>query len=188
MNEPKNKLSRAVELATNISIMIVALIGATVLVKNYLLHAPAPAAVGPPAAARTAGSRELPAGPAEGTKVTVPGVSWEEGDQTIVLALSDHCKYCTESAPFYQKLTRELAERKNVRLVAVFPQEASAGQKYLAGLGVPITEVRQASLDSVGVRGTPTLLIVDKSGAVKQSWVGRLSPEREAEVLNRIKA
>jgi len=120
--------------------------------------------------------------------VTVPGVSWEEGDQTIVLALSDHCKYCTESAPFYQKLTRELAERKNVRLVAVFPQEASAGQKYLAGLGVPITEVRQASLDSVGVRGTPTLLIVDKSGAVKQSWVGRLSPEREAEVLNRIKA
>jgi hypothetical protein len=38
-----------------------------------------------------------------------------------------------------------------------------------------------------GVRGTPTLIIVDATGVVKQSWVGRLNAERESEVLGRIK-
>jgi len=72
-------------------------------------------------------------------------------------------------------------------VVAVFPQDTSEGRKYLDGLNVPITEVAQATLDSLGVRGTPTLVIVDKTGTVKQSWVGRLTAERETEVLSRIK-
>ena len=52
---------------------------------------------------------------------------------------------------------------------------------------MPVTQVIQAQLDSLGVKGTPTLLIVDQSGTVRQSWVGRLTAERETEVLSRIK-
>ena len=92
-----------------------------------------------------------------------------------------------ERCEFYQKLSQELADRKNVRMVAVFPQEINEGKKYLDGLNVPITEVAQATLDSLGVRGTPTLVIVDKTGTVKQSWVGRLTVDRETEVLSRVK-
>jgi len=194
MENNKSKLARIVEIATNLSIIAVALIGATVLVKNYLLRPARPVAT----AVRTADApngprensrsdRQAPTGPAAGTQIALPGVSWSDSDETVVLALSNKCHFCTESAPFYQKLTRELADQKKVRVLAVFPQDTSEGRKYLDGLNVPITEVAQATLDSLGVRGTPTLVIVDKNGTVQQSWVGRLTAERETEVLSRIK-
>jgi len=196
MENTKSKLARTIEIATNLSIILVALIGATVLVKNYLLH-PRPLVASQlvqPAAdknlvvAESPRTRTAPAGPAAGTQISLPGINWSDSDETVVLALSNTCHFCTESAPFYQKLTRELADRKNVRLLAVFPQDTSEGKKYLDGLNVPITQISQATLDSLGVKGTPTLVLVDKSGTVTQSWVGRLTPERESEVINRIKA
>jgi thiol-disulfide isomerase/thioredoxin len=191
MSNTKNKFTRGVEIATNLSIILVALIGATVLVKNYLLRSSVPIPTGGPRAAadRNPGAkRELPSGPAEGTQLTVPGISWSDSEETVVLALSDKCKYCTDSAPFYKELAAETAKRKGVRVVAVFPQEESAGRKYLTDLGVSVGDVKQATLDSIGVRGTPTLLIVDNTGKVKQSWVGLLNDERETQVFSRLKA
>lgn len=120
--------------------------------------------------------------------MSVPGITWSDSEETVVLALSDKCKYCTESAPFYKQLAAETAKRNGVRVIAVFPQDPNAGKKYLDDLGIPVVAVTQATLDSIGVRATPTLVIVDKSGTVKQSWVGLLKNGRETEVLNRIKA
>jgi peroxiredoxin len=175
-------------MAANISITIVAVVGAGVLVKGYLLH-PSPVLMSN--MKQVPGTKsELPDARSslQGTQVSVAGVDWAESDETIVLALSNKCHFCTESAPFYQKLTSDLAQRKNVRVIAVFPQQIEEAKKYLDGLGVAVTDVRQATLDSIGVRGTPTLMIVDKSGTVKQAWIGRLSSEKESEVFNRIKA
>jgi thiol-disulfide isomerase/thioredoxin len=118
----------------------------------------------------------------------VPGINWSDSEETVLLALSDKCHFCSESAPFYQRLAKEIKERKGVRVIAVFPQDVSEGKKYLDGLNVPIPLVAQASLDSVGVRGTPTLVILDKTGVVKQSWVGRLTADKETEVLSRVKS
>ena len=193
-NNTRSKFGRVVEIATNISIILVAVIGATVLIKNYLLRPPSTIEIKaagfqgsqntPPQAAKSAIPRS---GPAEGAQVPLTGINWSESDESVVLALSNKCHFCTESAPFYQRLSSEMAQRKNVRIIAVFPQDVGDAKKYLSGLGVPIEDVRRASLDSIGVRGTPTLIIVDSNGKVKQSWVGRLSAERESEVLSRIK-
>jgi hypothetical protein len=58
--------------------------------------------------------------------------------------------------------------------------------KYLADLGIAVDDVRQARLTSLGIRGTPTLLLVNKDGVVRSSWVGRLRPEKELEVMARL--
>jgi hypothetical protein len=189
-----NKLGRAIEIAMNISIMIVALIGAAVLVKNYLLRSPLPDVKqstinsSAPQTGQATANTTPRTGPAEGTQLSLAGVNWSESNENVVLALSNKCHFCSESAPFYQRLATELAQRKGARLIAVFPQETDEAKQYLTGLGLQIPDVRKASLGQIGVNGTPTLLIVDGSGKVKQSWMGRLTPERESEVLNRIKA
>ena len=100
--------------------------------------------------------------------------------------LSSDCRYCTESAPFYQRLTRETAGRADVHLIALFPQEVEEGRKYLTNLGVSIDEIRQAAPGSTGAGGTPTLILVDAQGVVKNSWVGKLSAPEESEVLNQL--
>lgn len=190
MDNTKGRFARALEIATNLSIIAVAVVGVTVLIKNHLLRPNAPTLAERPAMRTPETSRPdrpAPSGPAAGSQISVQGVNWSESEETVLIALSDTCRFCADSAPFYQKLTSELADRKNVRVVAVFPQEVAQGKKYLDGLNVQVAQVAQASLDSMGVRGTPTLLIVDKSGTVKQSWVGRLTADRESEVLSRIK-
>lgn len=164
------------ELLANIAIIVVALLLGAVLVKRYLLsgnEATAPARNMDP---------RIPAG----TKAALPGVDWAKNGQTLLLVLSSDCRYCTESAPFYQRLTRETAGRANVQLIAVFPQEVEEGRKYLENLSVTINDVRQAAPSSTGAGGTPTLILVDANGVVKNSWVGKLSAPEESEILNQL--
>lgn len=107
-------------------------------------------------------------------------------EQTLVLAVSTLCHCCTERAGFYQGLAQQKAKQGGLRLVAVLPQAVRQGKAYLTKLGVSVDEVRQSPMDALGVRGTPTLLLVDKSGTLKALWVGKLSPEKEGEVLSRL--
>jgi thioredoxin-related protein len=69
-------------------------------------------------------------------------------------------------------------------LVAVLPQPTNEGRYYLEKLGVFVDEVKQLPLESIGVQGTPTLMLLDRSGTVTKSWIGRLPPEREQTVLS----
>lgn len=194
MENTNTKFSKAAEIAANIAITIVAIVGAGVLVKNYLLRpAPAPASDPQSTVGKDTQAPVSKPDPSEiqqslpGTHLSVQGINWGESDQTVLLALSNKCHFCSESAPFYQKLAQDLAARRDVRVIAVFPQTVDEAKKYLDDLHVPIADVRQASFGTIGVRGTPTLMIVDKTGTVKQAWIGRLSAERESEVLGRLK-
>lgn len=169
---------KRVELLANVAIVVVAIILGVVLVNRYLLPGSTQ-----PEAVRGPASEIKP-----GTKLSIPGVEWGGAERTLVMALSTTCRYCTESAPFYQKLAQEKAKHADVSLLAVLPQSGEESQKYLGGLGVKVDDVRQATPTSFGVSGTPTLILLDREGAVLNSWVGKLPPEREAEVLDRFLA
>lgn len=169
------KLTRTIELTTNIVIITVAVLLSIVLVNNHILHG------GQPDARALDSPRTIPTG----TKVSLRDVNWAANKRTLLMVLSDGCRFCTESADFYKKLAQERAKHDDMRIIAVLPQEVSAGQAYLNKLGVSVDEVRQLPLNLVGVRGTPTLILVDDKGLVTASWVGKLPSEKEVEVLNR---
>ena len=164
---------KRVEFLANLAIVVVALLLGVVLVKRYLW----------PAAPQPAPVERAQITP--GTKLSVDGVDWTRGDRTLLLVLSTTCRYCTESAPFYQRLVQEKARNASVNLVAILPQTVSESQKYLNDLGVSVDDIRQATPDTVKAVATPTLIIVDRTGSVVESWVGKLPAEKEAEVLSR---
>jgi thioredoxin-related protein len=118
-------------------------------------------------------------------KQSLPGVDWAGNKRTLVLALSTQCHFCTDSAPFFQRIQKEAA--KNVRMLAVLPQAVEDSRKYLEGEGVHVEDVKQAQLSTIGVTGTPTLLLVDSTGKVADAWQGKLQPEQEAGVLTVLK-
>ncbi len=167
MNNPTKRL----EQLANVAIIVVALLLGGVLVKRYLL----PQAESPQAQARLQ----------PGTKLSVPGIEWDKNERTLLLVLSTTCHFCTESSPFYQRLAQEKAKKGGVGLVAVLPQSVDESQKYLNDLGVSVDDIKQVGLDAVQVRGTPTLIMADRTGTVVESWVGKLPSEAEVEVLNR---
>jgi thioredoxin-related protein len=104
----------------------------------------------------------------------------------MILALQTRCKFCAESAPFYKQVADKTSKQSALHLVAVFPQEADAAKAFLDSLGVSVRDIRQAPLNALGVSGTPTILLLDNTGLITEAWLGRLDPEREAEVLRQI--
>jgi hypothetical protein len=101
----------------------------------------------------------------------------------IVLVLSSDCRFCTESAPFYRRLMSNRSSKAQV--TAVLPQELRDSQVYLRSLGITPDRVVRARPGSLGLSGTPTILITDNRGKVTAGWEGRLSQKAEAEVLKR---
>ena len=164
---------KKVEMVTNITIITVALLIGAAVVKRHFLAGASGKDNRPPVKEINAGS-----------KVALPGMDWRKNGKTLLLALSPGCHYCSESAPFYQRLARETSAAGKAKLIAVFSTPDSEGRKYLNELAVEIYDVRQASLDSIGVTGTPTLILVDDAGVVTKAWIGQLQPDAEAEVLN----
>jgi hypothetical protein len=122
------------------------------------------------------------------TRVKPPGptnIEWAAGSKTLILALQTSCHFCNESAPFYKRLMASAAGH-DIRLVAVLPSEVNSSTDHLHKLGLSGLEVRSASLDSIHVRGTPTLIFVNDKGEVTDQWVGKLAADREDEVIQKI--
>jgi len=156
-------LSKQLENLANAAMLVTGILLSVILVKQFLLPKPQ--------AARTV----------QGTNVSLAGVDWSKNGKTLVMALSTKCHFCTESAPFFQRVAK--AAGGKVKLLAIFPQPRVEAEDYLAAVGVHVDDVKQAALNSIGVAGTPTLLLVNKAGSVTDVWPGKLSPDKEAEVL-----
>ena len=172
------RVHRLVETIANVGIIVVAILGSAVLVRQ-LTSDPGrrPAAIGQPS---------RPAAPVAGSVLALPGVDFATTDQTLVLVLSTTCHFCTDSAPFYRQLVTATADRGRTALVAVLPQREDEGRAYLSQLGVNIPCVVQQPLAAVNTRGTPTLVLVDRRGAVKRVWMGRLPAGAEADVITAV--
>jgi hypothetical protein len=159
------------ETAANAATIVAALLISIVLIKVYLL---------PAAPTRT---RLATPAIAVGTsmKDRLAGVDWQKNSRTLVLALSTKCHFCTESAPFFRKLVEEPG--RNAKLLAILPQPVAESKRYLGEENVHVDAVMQASLSKVGIRGTPTMLLVNGGGVVTNVWIGRLEPSQQAQVL-----
>lgn len=67
--------------------------------------------------------------------------------------------------------------------MAVLPQPVTEAQAYLKREGVHVDELKQISLDKLGVEGTPTMLLLNSRGNVTRSWLGKLNPEEQSQAL-----
>lgn len=168
----------------NIAVIVTAIVVCTVLAKKYLL----PAKQANTSAAATAADPFAPPVPRRsfqpGTKISLPGINWSKSDRTLVMILSTTCHFCTESAPFYQKLQQE--KPNNVQLVAVLPQAVEESRAYIRKLGLAIEEIVQSPLGAVGASGTPTLILINKDGSIRDSWAGKLPEDEAAKVIRQI--
>lgn len=109
-------------------------------------------------------------------------LDWQNAERTLVLVMQEGCKYCADSTEFYQRLVSKSAE-EHMRVIALMPQEVSEGKQYLNKEHINIFEVRKAQLGLLGIIRTPSLFFVDNSGTITKVWIGKLSIDKEQEVL-----
>lgn len=172
---------KRIEVAANLGIVITAILLCVVLAKS-LVSTPESVRNRVPTGEQPVSqtSRRPNPGIPPGTNLSLEGVDWTRNGRTVLLALSSRCHFCTESAPFYQRLAQQ---RSKARLIALVPHTVDEGKRYLDELKVEVDEVRQVPFGTLGVRGTPTIILVGDQGSTIKSWVGKLTSNTEAEVL-----
>jgi thiol-disulfide isomerase/thioredoxin len=174
-----SNLSKRVELIANVAIIVVAILLSVMIVKRFVLDKGAEQ--GRPDASS---AKEL----SPGDKVPLSDIDWAKNNRTILLVVQKGCHFCTESAPFYQRLVKELSGRSDVRLIALLPQPVADGRQYLNELGVNVEDVRQVAPSQLNIQGTPTLVLVNNSGVVTDVWLGKLRSDTETQVIDKLKS
>jgi len=115
---------------------------------------------------------------------SLDGWDWGAHEQTLVLGLRKGCHFCEDSAPFYQRLiAQQQPGGSNSTIVAVFPDTADTVKEVVQSEGMGVHALAGVPLERLKISATPTLLLVDRSGTVLNSWIGMLSPRQELEVM-----
>lgn len=153
---------RTLHNATNIALLMagLAIFADRALELSSRLHE---AKIPPQTAVRT---RPAPFRPGQRAP-SISGVNYASADRTLVLILSTNCKFCRMSAPFYREMASKLDARH--RMVAVFPQSSEEIQRF-ENLGCEIRS--EIPIETLGISGTPTAILVSRNGTVIQSWIG----------------
>ncbi len=119
-----------------------------------------------------------------GSTVKLPGVDFTRNGKTLLIAVSSTCHFCQESQPFYRQLANTPGSTAN--LVAVLPMPQRDAEIYVHSTISPSLRVVSASLNTIDVDSTPTLLLVDGQGKVEKAWVGKLDDSGEKQVQSQL--
>lgn len=167
------KLRKLVAIGLNIAVILVALLLGYTMVDRYYSPPAHPSAV--------AESLLKP-----GIKLQVKDVDFSKSERNLILALSTTCHFCTESIPFYRRLSVLSSDERKLRMIGAFTQDVETSLKYLKEYDLILDEVIKADTSETMVRGTPTLILADKNGIVLDSWYGKLKAAGESELLTRV--
>jgi hypothetical protein len=112
------------------------------------------------------------------------GVSFQDSDQSLVMFVMSTCPVCTDSMPFYNEVQRTRdAVQAHLPLVAISFESQRALDGYLSAHAFHPDVARSVSPTVIKLRRTPTLLLVGRDQKVREVWRGRLSPERQEDLL-----
>ena len=114
----------------------------------------------------------------------IQGAKLHESPRTLLLALSTHCRYCTQSLPFYKDLVRRLnaASRPSTKIVALFSESQDQVKEYTTLHEFSVASISDVDFLSLGIPATPALILVDRNSEVLNSWVGKVSKDEEKDV------
>ena len=171
-------MSTLLDKTANVAV-IVASLALCVAAVAYLRREPRPA---PPPSAQQADEAYR----AGDTIDELPGAVVGQTPRTLLFFVRSTCKFCTENMPFYQRVAARRADAPNIRLVAVSTEPAATTRDYLKQHDVAFDDVLQVPPGRLKIRGTPTLILVDKEKKVLESWVGLVAEDREPVVMQSV--
>ncbi len=164
------KIFKSIEAVANVLIIVVAIVCLGVIAQIYFRPQPQPPKV------------PVQQMPVVGNKVSLPDIDWSKNRKNVLLVLKEGCRFCSESAGFYQTLLEKTRDQ-GVSVVAVLPDDRDEARKYLDKLHLSNLTSKQSALDSLDVSGTPTIIVTDDKGQITNVWVGKLPSEKQNEVM-----
>ena len=122
-----------------------------------------------------------------GDRFNLTGADWRQSPTTVVLNIRSGCHFCQASMPFYRELVAAKQKHNSgVSVLAVSTDPPDILREYLKEGGVVVDNLVQAKPGPLGILGTPTVLMVDTAGIVRQRFIGKLSETQEKLLLTMV--
>jgi len=101
-----------------------------------------------------------------GTRVEFPN---QEQDVAVVLFWATWCPYCKQLMPHLQSIVDEYSRTHKIRVYALSINEDGDPAAYLEerGFSFRLFTEADAIAEQYGVKGTPNLVLVDRSGQIR---------------------
>jgi hypothetical protein len=166
----ESKLNRILEIAVNIVIILVGLAALTAFTINYVV---------------------MPAGPTfslglvRGQKFTgSANINLPRSQSAILVALDTNCSSCEESLPLVKSLvSAKVDAQSSVYGIAVFPNSRADVDTFLQRHQLQIDSVTDSDLVALGVSSTPTVVLIDETGIIRDFWIGRMPPHTQEQLI-----
>lgn len=164
-----SKIKSYLETATNIAVLSVSLLILSVFAWSFILQGSKPKfqgglQKGKPAAA-------------------LPGVDYSRSPQTLLIAMNSACSYCAESMPFYRRIAEVQRENKTTHVLAISTEAGDVLKQYLIQNQLALDAVPSVDFNAYRVASTPTIILVDRHGAILDFWIGKIPQDIEQQVL-----
>lgn len=104
-----------------------------------------------------------------------------------LIFLRTGCTYCDKSMPFYRRIT-QLASTGKIKVVTFFDHNDPEASEYMERSQLVGVGINRADFDSLDIKGTPTFVLLDQSGIVLKSSIGKLTDKGEQETENYLKS
>lgn len=121
-----------------------------------------------------------------GKHIQLAGLPPSAGGRRLLLGISTTCHFCAENADFYRTLSGA-RQQDGLQLVALLPEPSPESTAYLQNKGITVDRVLSEPLADANIDSTPTLLLLDSTGTVKQAWIGALNKRSQQDVLNSLR-
>jgi hypothetical protein len=116
-------------------------------------------------------------------------VDWHRASTNVVLDIRSGCTFCQSSLPFYRHLLQVTRNHPSaLSVLAVSSDSVAVMRTYLGKAGLTVDRVIHADPESLGIPGTPTIVLVDSAGIVTRRFIGKLSASDERALLTLLDA
>jgi hypothetical protein len=164
------RLARRIEIAANIGILAIVGIALILFVLPFIIR----------------GQKPVERAIAVGTRLDLPGITITDARRSVLLILSTECRFCTQSMPFYRRLSSE-RRHLDFALFAAFPEPPTEAGAYVRASSLNVDGLIRAKPSELHATATPTVVFLDRDRTVLASWVGRLPAKVERAVFEHLK-
>ena len=114
----------------------------------------------------------------------LPNFNYKGSPQTLLIAMSTKCHFCSESIPFYNQVTKLQKETgKQIRVVAIFPENEDEVKQYVQQNNLDVDSIGGIDFGRFNLEGTPTMILVDRDGKVLNFWIGKVPESDQQQVI-----
>jgi hypothetical protein len=119
-----------------------------------------------------------------GQKIDSPAEWYSAAPRTLVLFARESCGACQKAQPFLKSLVASLDGRAPVMMAHPAGTEAE-DRRFAASIGITSDHIKVVTAN-MRVKATPTMVLVDQTGAILAAWEGAGKADRQKEISTTI--